>query len=98
MNTITKEEYIKALDIVIQFNKQINLITTIDFDSLQVGNTIVFTQSASKYVTIEKEYVVLDSIKEYNSNEIKWFGFIADNGKKKYLRKYSRGYEVKIIK
>ena len=96
MNVITKEEYIKALDIVIQFNQQINLVITIDFNTLKVGDIIIFTESASQYVTIGKEYVVTYLNKDFKLNGYAWYEFIADNGKKKHLRKYARGYGVKI--
>ena len=99
MNIIEKEEYLKALDIVLQFHKQINLKTIIDLNTLQFGDIIVFEKSASKYVTIGKEYTVF-SVGEYfnDENENEWYRFISDDGKKKSLRKYSRGYIVNIKK
>jgi hypothetical protein len=97
MNIIEKEEYLKALDIVLQFHKQINLKTIIDFNTLQFGDIIVFEKSASKYVTVGKEYIVC-KVSDWFKNENDWYHFISDDGKEKSLRKYSRGYIVNIKK
>jgi hypothetical protein len=68
-------------------------------NNLKLNDIIVFEKSASKYVTVRKEYTVF-SVDEYfnDENENGWYRFISDDGKKKSLRKYARGYIVNIKK
>lgn len=85
---ITREEYIKALDIVEAYHRQIK----ISVKKIEIGATVVFSKSFSKYVTIGKEYVIT-CVSLYDTH----FGITDDQGKAKDIGIGTNRYHYKIL-
>ncbi len=97
---ITREEYLKALDIVEAYHEQLNL--SIDrrnssWEDLQAGDNIIFDKVASKYLTTGKEYTVIRVSADWKERSDSCFRITDDRGRTKGLGKYPKGYVVRMV-
>lgn len=98
---ITKEQYLKALDIVEMYHQQLHQFSVVHslkgWKYLQIGDKVIFSKTMSKDVLTEKEYEVvwveLDSVDEYYS----WYIIKCENGKEKKLRIHAKGYRGRVV-
>lgn len=96
---ITREEYLKALDIVEAYHEQLNLSgvrRSLSWEDLQAGRKIIFDKVMSKYLIEGKEYTVTRVDTDWKEWYNSWFEITDDRGKKKSLRKHAKGYLVRM--
>lgn len=94
---ITREDYLKALDIVQAYHEQLNIpAVRRSFDALEKGDKIVFDRVMSKYLTVGKEYKVWMVTEEFTS-DWGWYSIYDDTGKSKRLKHSAKGYIVRLV-
>lgn len=95
---ITREDYLKALDIVQAYHEQLKIpAIRRSFDSLEKGDRIVFDKVMSKYLTVGKVYKVWTVTTEFTKN---WgsYSIYDDTGKSRRLNHSTQGYIVRLVK
>ena len=106
---ITKEEFLKAVEVVESYYKQVNYHIQEIKDRLELGNStlkkgdfIVFEKNRTSTITIGKEYQITKvsyTTKKYNSpyfadeTYLEFFEIITDDGKVKQYNRRNNGVE-----
>lgn len=97
---ITREEYLKALDIVESYHQQLktnSIEFDLSWDSLKRGDYIIFDKSRSKYIDENIRYKVVSVRDDWKTSNYAWFDFFDKNNKVKSLRKFSTGYIMRKV-
>ena len=98
---ISRAEYIKALDIVEQYHKQLAEILTIqktkNWEDLTIGDMIIFDNSRSKHILPNKAYQVTYVSSDWKQKHRAYYGIMMENGKQKWLAKFAKGYRARMV-